>query len=727
MNPRFNALTHIHNTESVPPLDRTRKESEVFGENVFTVKMMKQYLSREVFVKLKEAMDHGTPLDKHIAGPVANGIKTWAMDRGATHYTHWFQPLTGRTAEKHDSFLDLSDGEPVEKLSAEELSQQEPDASSFPSGGLRTTFEARGYTAWDVSSPVFIFETKYGSTLCIPTIFVSYTGEALDFKIPLLRSISLLDKAAVDVCNYFDRSVRRVFPTLGPEQEYFLVDERFHDLRPDLVLTGRTLFGAAPARGHQLDDHYFGAIPERVFAFMNELEYEAHRLAIPLKTRHNEVAPSQFECAPRFEALNVSVDHSLLIMDLIDRMARKHGFRALLHEKPFAGMNGSGKHNNWSLSTDSGKNLLAPGRNPKENLMFLTFFVCVIKAVHDHADLLRASIASAGNDHRLGANEAPPAIVSVFVGSQLDKVLEDVEDPPRRKKNESVSDLMHLGIASIPELLLDNTDRNRTSTFAFTGNKFEFRAVGSSANSSNPMMVLNVIVADTLKEFKSRVDSKIKRGRKKEAAILDVIREFIIASKAIRFEGDGYSEAWMAEAKKRGLSNINHTPEALDALIAPAAVELFTSHQILTEGELHARYEVQMENYLDTVKIEGEVIREMVYTLVIPGAVRYQKELLENIQLLLSVGMDRTLAAVPSQVATEIGNLLNALQKDVAAMEKEKKAAEKAGKLRDEARHYAQKIVPLFQQIRSHADALEQLVSDEHWQLPKYREMLFIR
>ncbi len=727
MNPRFTALDRIHSLEPLPAIDRSRRASEIFGENVFTPRQMKHYLSREVYLKLKESTDAGNVLDRTIAGPVANAIKAWAMDRGATHYTHWFQPLTGRTAEKHDSFLEIADGEAIEKFSGDELAQQEPDASSFPSGGLRTTFEARGYTAWDCSSPVFVFESKYGKTLCVPTIFVSYTGEALDYKIPLLKSIALLDRAAVEVCNYFDRSIKRVMPTLGAEQEYFLIDERYHDLRPDLVLTGRTLFGAGSARGHQLDDHYFGAIPERAFAFMNELEHEAHRLAIPLRTRHNEVAPSQFECAPKFENLNVAVDHSLLLMDLIDKLAKKHKMRALLHEKPFAGVNGSGKHNNWSLGTDTGKNLLAPGRNPKENLMFLTFFVCVIKAVHEYADLLRASIASAGNDHRLGANEAPPAIVSVFVGSQLSKVLDDVETPPRRKKNDTVSELMHLGISEIPELLLDNTDRNRTSPFAFTGNKFEFRAVGSAANSSNPMMILNVIVADALKEFKVRTDSKIKRGRKKESAILDVIKEYIIASKSIRFEGDGYSDAWVKEAARRKLPNVRNTPLALDGYLSVKAVKLLTTHRIFSEPELQARYGVLLEIYLDTVKIEAQVIREMSRTIVIPAAVRYQRELMESIRIGKEAGMDPSATTTQVELANEIGIQLNALRDDLAKLETESLAAGKKTKMRDVAIYFAEKVVPVMADIRQHTDALEQVVADETWTLPKYREMLFLK
>ncbi|MDX1909815.1 MAG: glutamine synthetase III [Bacteroidia bacterium] len=726
MNPRYKALEQILSRTSAQPVDQSRRPSEIFGENVFNKKMMKHYLSKETYVALKETMDQGRTLDPAIAGPVANAIKAWAMDKGATHYTHWFQPLTGRTAEKHDSFLELSDDEAIDKFSGKELSQQEPDASSFPSGGLRRTFEARGYTAWDCSSPVFILETTYGKTLCIPTIFISYTGEALDFKIPLLKSMSLLDKAAVAVCKYFDDSVSRVTATLGPEQEYFLVDRAWYELRPDLQLAGRTLFGRPSARNQQLEDHYFGSIPERAFAFMNELEQEAHRLAIPLKTRHNEVAPSQFECAPQFESLNISIDHQLMTMDLIDRVAQKHNLVALLHEKPFAGINGSGKHNNWSMGTDTGKNLLSPGKNPEENLMFLTFFVTVIKAVYEYADLLRASIASAPNDHRLGANEAPPAIISAFLGSQLAKILDDIENPPRRKKNEKSSDLMHLGIAEIPPLFLDNTDRNRTSPFAFTGNKFEFRAVGSSANSSNPMMVLNVIVAEQLRDFKEQVDAKIKRGRNKEAAILDVIREYVKSSKAVRFEGDGYSEEWVTEAAARGLSNVKQTPRALDAYVAPKAEELFVKNGVFTKEELHARHEVLLENYIKKVQIEADLIHDIATTSIIPAGVKYQLELLETIEGAQEAGLKKEAFSAQVALAGSIGEALGTIYDLSAKMAEVREAVEK-GHSREIAIGYAEQVLPYFDQIRAQVDYLETVLPDTLWPLPKYREMLFVR
>jgi len=525
MNARFRAIEQIQKRARRAAIEPSARPSEIFAENVFNPKAMKQYLSKEIFTTLMSCMQKGESLDRNIADAVANAVKSWALDKGATHYTHWFQPLSGYTAEKHESFLELSDDEPIDKFSGEELAQQRPDASSFPGGGIRSTFEARGYTAWDSSSPIFIFETTYGRTLCIPTIFVSYTGKSLDYKLPLLKSMSLLDKAATGICNLFGENVKRVYPTLGLEQEYFLVDRSFFQLRPDLVLTGRTVFGAAPARGQQLDDHYFGSIPERAFAFMNELELECHRLGIPLKTRHNEVAPSQFECAPRYENLNVAIDHSLMMSDLIGRTAKKHNLAALMHEKPFEGVNGSGKHSNWSLSTDTGKNLLAPGSDPQGNLLFLAFFVSVIKAVHTYADLLGGSIVSAGNDLRLGVHEAPPPIMSVFVGNHLRRILNDLDNPPRKRKHEPINELLRLGISEIPELLIDNTDTNRTSPFAFTGNKFEFRAVGASANCSQVLTILNTIVADQLVDFKEKVDAKLRRGRNLNLPVLDILKE----------------------------------------------------------------------------------------------------------------------------------------------------------------------------------------------------------
>ncbi len=726
MNPRFNALQNIQSRPNVEALEAVRSK-DVFAANVFSLKVMKNYLSGDVFKRLKACVEQSEPMDRAIAGQVAGAMKAWAIERGATHYTHWFQPLTGLTAEKHDAFFELNDGEPIEKFAEGELVQQEPDASSFPSGGLRNTFEARGYSAWDPGSPAFIFETRYGKTLCIPSVFVSYTGEALDLKTPLLKSINLLDKAATEVCQLFDKKVSKVIATLGAEQEYFLIDKTYFELRPDLVLTGRTLYGAAPARGQQLDDHYFGSISERVMGFMVELERDAHKLGIPLKTRHNEVAPAQFECAPIFEEMNVAIDHAQVLMDLIDRVARKHHFRALLHEKPYAHINGSGKHNNWSLATDTGKNLLSPGKEPKENMMFLTFFSTVVKALHEHADLLRASIATAGNDYRLGANEAPPAIISAFIGSQLTEVLNEVANPPRTRNQKQDNPYMRLGIPKIPELLRDTTDRNRTSPFAFTGNKFEFRAVGSSANSAAPMTILNLIVANQLIDFKKSVDKKVARGRKKEAAILDVMKEYITSSEAIRFEGNGYGQEWVEEAAKRGLSNIKQTPDALAAYISEKSEMLFTEHKIFTQAELHARYEIMLESYLKKVSIESRVMEELAMSNIIPSAIRYQKELLEVIEAMADVDMPESVYVTQKELVLEISEHISAVMTGIKEMAKKRAAADAHEHAREQAVAYSTTVQPCFEPIRNHADALELLVADNYWTLPKYREMLFVR
>ncbi|MFK7970903.1 MAG: glutamine synthetase III [Bacteroidia bacterium] len=727
MNARNNALHLIQQRTPRKAIDHSKRAAEIFAENVFDDEAMRHFLDKEVYKKLNKAIQHGGTIDREIAAPVASAMKAWALSKGASHFTHWFQPLTGLAAEKHDAFFELTDDGPIEKFGATELAQQEPDASSFPNGGLRSTFEARGYTAWDCSSPAFIFNNPYGKTLCIPTIFVAYTGEALGYKLPLLKSINMLDEAATAVAQLFDKKVKHVNCTLGAEQEYFLVDETYFNMRPDLVLTGRTVFGATPAKGQQLDDHYFGAIPERAFAFMNELEREAHSMGIPLKTRHNEVAPGQFECAPRFEELNVACDHGQLLMDLVDRTARRHNLRALLHEKPFAGINGSGKHNNWSLATDGGKNLLSPGSNPKENLMFLAFFCTVIKAMHEHADLMRASIASAGNDHRLGANEAPPAIISVFIGSQLSEVLDHIAQPPRKKRNSETNPYLELGIKKIPELLLDNTDRNRTSPFAFTGNKFEFRAVGSTANSAGPMTMLNLIVAEQLKDFKAKVDGKLKRSRKVEAAILDVVKEYIIDSKAIRFEGDGYSDEWVTEAESRGLSNIKKTPHALGSYLAPKAVKLFKSTGIFTEPEMHARYEVLIENYLNKVKIEADIIEELTMTTVLPVAMEYQAQLLSLIDNGKDAGLKKGALGAQTKIVERIGKHINAAYDGVEAMTKARAKATKKKDATEEAKSFAEAVLPHFDIIRDHVDALETLLPDAKWPLPKYREMLFVR
>ncbi|MCI4671496.1 MAG: glutamine synthetase III [Bacteroidia bacterium] len=724
MNVRQEALRSILSRALSPKGDKAVKTKEIFGESVFHRTAMKSYLSDQAYKTLSDAMEKGRVLDSGVAGAVAGGIKAWAIDKGATHYTHWFQPLTGRTAEKHESFLAFLEGEPIEKFSGTELSQQEPDASSFPSGGLRTTFEARGYTAWDSSSPVFLLDTSFGTTLCIPTIFVSYTGQSLDYKMPLLKSISKINQAATDLCQFFDVKVSKVTPTLGLEQEYFLVDKNYYLLRPDLYQTGRTLFGAKPARGQQMSDHYFGAIPERIYAFMNELELEAHRMGIPLKTRHNEVAPGQFECAPVFESVNIAIDHGLMIMDLLDRIANKHGLVALLHEKPFAGLNGSGKHNNWSLMTDSGKNLLSPGSKPGENLMFLSFFVCVIKAVWEHSGLLKAAIVSAGNDLRLGSHEAPPAIISVFLGHQLDKVLKDIENPPRKKRNEDVDPLMHLGIASIPELLLDNTDRNRTSPFAFTGNKFEIRAVGASANSSLAMTVLNTIVAEQLIEFRSRVKSKINRGRPQDLAVLDMLKEFITESKNIRFEGDSYSKEWVELATKRSLATSSRTPDALASLIQYPSIKLFKKMGVMSEAELKSRHDVLTEKYLQQGLMEAQVMKELIMTNVLPASSEYQSALSDLALKKNELGINNNGELSLLRKLTKIGEeLLFGLEEIDKSLDELLGINDKV----EQARKFSNILPNQLVFCREKIDQLEVLLPDQSWPFPKYRELLLIR
>ncbi|MDE3126258.1 MAG: glutamine synthetase III, partial [Bacteroidota bacterium] len=665
-----------------------------------------------------------------MANQIANGIRAWAESRGVTHFTHWFQPLTGTTAEKHDSFFTLkSDGTSLEQFDGDALIQQEPDASSFPSGGLRATFEARGYTAWDPSSPAFIIEIGQGKTLCIPTIFVSYTGESLDYKAPLLKALESLNKSAVDVCNYFDKNVTKVTATLGWEQEYFVIDERLANARPDLVQCGRTVFGAAPAKGQQLEDHYFGSIPERVYHFMRDFENECYKLGIPLKTRHNEVAPSQFEVAPIFEEVSVAVDHNALLMDIMDRVARRHKLRVLIHEKPFAGINGNGKHNNWSMATDTGVNLLSPGKTPKTNLMFLTFFVNTIKAVHDYADLLRASIASAGNDHRLGANEAPPAIISVFVGQYLAKVLNEIETRVGDKFDEQDEAILKLDIhRSIPELMLDNTDRNRTSPFAFTGNKFEFRAVGSSANCANPMTVLNVIMAETLQQFKKDVDALIEKGDKKEIAIMQTIQKYIVESKNVLFEGDGYSEAWHHEAERRGLPNVPTTPLALDAMVSKKAKELFEKNHVFSVAELEARHEIELEKYIKKVQIEARIMGDLALNHIIPTAIKYQNELIQNITGLKAAGIPESQYKSQLEILSKISEHIQVVYEKVHALVEARKIANNIENTRTKAIAYCTQVKEAyFDVIRYHVDKLEALVDDEHWSLPKYRELLFLR
>lgn len=728
MSLRFSALNNINQTKDVAVA--SAKITALFGENVFTLSKARAFLSDEAYKSLVASIKGGKKIDRSVANQIAAGIRQWAETKGVTHYTHWFQPLTGTTAEKHDSFFTLKgDGTAIEEFDGAALIQQEPDASSFPSGGIRATFEARGYTAWDPSSPAFIMEIGQGKTLCVPTIFVSYTGETLDYKAPLLKSLEALNKHAVEVANYFDKNVSRVSATLGWEQEYFVVDEAMFNARPDLVLSGRTVFGHAPAKGQQLEDHYFGSIPERVYAFMRDFENESYKLGIPLRTRHNEVAPAQFECAPIFEEVSVAVDHNTLLMDVMDRVARRHKLRVLLHEKPFAGINGSGKHNNWSMSTDTGVNLLAPGKTPKTNLMFLTFFVNTIKAVHDYSEILRASIASAGNDHRLGANEAPPAIISVFIGQYLSNVLAEVKERVGDKFDEQDEAILKLDLhRSIPELLLDNTDRNRTSPFAFTGNKFEFRAVGSTANCANPMTVLNSIMAQTLKQFKKDVDAQIEKGDKKEIAIMHVLREYIVDSEKVLFEGDGYSEAWQKEAEKRGLPNVKTTPLALDAMVTEKSKHLFESNDVLTHVELEARHEIELEKYIKRVQIEARIMGELCTSHVLPAAIKYQNILINNIKGLKEVGLADSSYMNQKQILEKISQHISTLSDLVEKMIEARKVCNAMDNTRTKAIAYESQVkAPFFDAIRYSVDKLELLVDDTYWPLPKYREMLFLR
>ena len=703
------------------------KISEYFGENVFNLHVMRSYLPDEAYDGILEAMEKGTPISRKVADQTASAMKEWAISRGATHYTHWFQPLTGSTAEKHDSFIaPTADGRAIEKFDGSLLVQQEPDASSFPSGGIRNTFEARGYTLWDPTSPAFV----WGETLCIPTIFISYTGYALDNKTPLLKALSAVDAAATAVCQYFDKNITKVNATLGWEQEYFLVDKALYAARPDLAMTGRALFGAAPAKGQQLDDHYFGAIPERVSAFMKDFEMEAHKLGIPVTTRHNEVAPNQFELAPVFEEANLANDHNLMLMELLEKVARRHDFRILLHEKPFAGVNGSGKHNNWSLGTNTGVNLLKPGNNPKTNLRFLTFFVNTLAALHRHADVVRASIASVGNDHRLGANEAPPAIMSAFIGSQLTELLDGLEGSIKAGKlTPADKTALKLEIGRIPEVLLDNTDRNRTSPFAFTGNKFELRAAGSTANCAVPMTVLNTIVAEQLNAFKAAVDARIQGGDKKDDALLKELQQLIKDHKAIRFEGNGYGDAWVKEAKKRGLSNLNDTPTALSVWGRKEVAELFESMGVLTPEELHARQEVEYENYIMKRQIEARIAGDMATNIVLPAAIAYQNMLIENISGLTDVfGKDaKALTAGQREVLAEVSNAVSELHTSTSKLREERAKINKMEDIAKRAVKYGSVVTPLIEEVGSHCARLEQLVDNEIWPLPKFQEMLFTR
>jgi len=716
---RFEALKKLHDRSKVHVEPSTPHISKFFGENVFGMEQMRSTLAPAVFKKVSNAIKNHEKIDEATADAVASAAKSWAIAKGATHFTHWFQPMTGGTAEKHDSFFDALSG--IEKFKGSELVQQEPDASSFPSGGIRSTFEARGYTAWDPTSPMFL----YGKTLSIPTIFVSYTGETLDTKSPLLKALKAVDLAATQVCQLFDKDINHVVASLGSEQEYFAVDKALADARPDLVMGGRTVFGHAPARGQQLEDHYFGTIPGRVYDFMREFEIEAWKLGIPVRTRHNEVAPSQFEVAPLFEEVNVANDHNQLMMDVMSRLGEKHGLKILFHEKPFAGVNGSGKHNNWSLITDTGVNLYAPTSSAKDNLLFLTFFITTIKAVHEHADLLRASIATAANDFRLGANEAPPAIMSVFIGSQMTAVLDELEKKGNVKIEKGDNMYMKLGIDQIPEIILDATDRNRTSPFAFTGNKFEFRAVGSSDNCGTPMTALNLIVADQLTKFYETVNKEIEKGEEKRMAIVNVLRKYIKESKAIRFEGDGYSDEWVKEAAKRGLSNIKTMPLAIDAYLSKKSLELFGRYGVMTHKEVEARNEIKLESYIKKVQIEARVVGDLAMNHIIPTAIAYQNKLITNANGLKGLGIDNKAVV---QTIKEISGHIEIIKNGVRDLVEERKRINKIADTHKRAIAYCDDIKEkYFEAIRDSVDKLELLVDDEDWPLVKYRELLFLR
>ena len=719
---RFNALTESQRRQPIAVAENG-KRSELFAVNVFNEAAMRQAMTREAFESVMNAIRYGEKIDRRVADQVAAAMRDWAISKGATHYTHWFQPLTGGTAEKHDAFFEpVSRDRAIERFGGGQLVQQESDASSFPNGGIRNTFEARGYTAWDPTSPPFV----YGTTLCIPTIFISYTGEALDNKTPLLKALTAIDTAATEVARYFDKNVNKVTATLGWEQEYFLVDKTLAYSRPDLMIAGRTLLGHQAAKGQQLDDHYFGSIPERVLSYMRDLEHECLLLGIPLKTRHNEVAPHQFEFAPIFEETNLAVDQNALLMDVMRKVADRHSFVVLFHEKPFAGVNGSGKHNNWSLATDTGINLLAPSRTPIKNIQFLTFFICTIKAVCQYEPLLRASVASATNDYRLGANEAPPAIVSVFIGEQLTKVLDALEVASEELSQEEKTDLKLNVVGKIPDLFLDTTDRNRTSPFAFTGNKFEFRAVGSKANCGRPMMVLNTIVAKQLTDFKKEVDALIAKGMKKEDAIFKVLRSYIKTSKKIRFEGDGYSKQWEDEAAKRGLSNHKTTPEALKENITEKAIALFEGMGVLNRVELMARYEIALEEYVKTVQIESRVLGDIARNHIVPTAVRYQNTLIENVKGLKEIFGEsyQEVAAEQLELIRHISEHIKVIHSKTDAMIEARKRANHLPKFEEKAHSYCHEVKPFFDEIRYHCDKLEMMVDDELWTLTKYRELM---
>ncbi|MFK7799852.1 MAG: glutamine synthetase III [Aureispira sp.] len=725
MNNRFKALELLSNRKRVETTPLSVNVSERFACNVFNKTVMKQYLAPKSYKQFERLIQEGKNLDRDLADHIAESMKKWALSKGVTHYAHWFQPLTGRTAEKHDSFFTLNhEGEAIEEFTGNELVQQEPDGSSFPGGGLRSTFEARGYTAWDPTSPAFIFDINQQKTLYIPTIFVTYGGQALDYKLPLLKSQAYLESAAIDVCHLFDNEAKKIFVTLGWEQEYFLLDEALYNARPDLVMTGRTLLGRLSPKGQQLDDHYFGSIPERVYAFMTDLEQECYKLGIPLRTRHNEVAPGQYEFAPIYEDVNTAVDHNQLLMDVMERIAIRHKLRVLLHEKPYAGVNGSGKHNNWSMSTDTGKNLLSPGKEPDKNLQFLAFFVTTIQAVNKYADILRASVTSASNDHRLGANEAPPAIISVFIGEALTRVLNQIEKG--EASEDGVSAVLNL-LDQIPDLKLDNTDRNRTSPFAFTGNKFEIRMAGSTVNCAAPMTTMNMIVGKQLREFSQDVQMLQEfNGASRDSAILTVIKNYIQESKDVRFEGDGYSNEWRDEAMRRGLGNHGDTPRALDVYSKKETIALFEETGVLSAIELEAHYEVQLEAYLLKLQIESRTIAEMCVSQVLPAAVAYQNVLLKNIRGLKEVGLDESAYEAQLALVTEISEHINTLKEKSKVM-RDARAAAKDLSARDKAYAYCDKIKPIMEELRNAADELEPLISDELWPLVKYREMLFLK
>ena len=726
---RFKAVEEAQNRTATKVEIPAGKVTDFYGSNIFNDEVMRAMLSPEAYMKVTVAIKSGDKIDREIADEVAAAMKSWAVSKGATHYTHWFQPLTGGSAEKHDAFFDINlDGKAVEKFKGSALTQQEPDASSFPNGGIRATFEARGYTAWDPTSPAFIMYNEAGTgTLCIPSIFVSYTGELLDSKSPLLKSLHVLDKAATEVAIIFDRHVEKVSATLGAEQEYFLVDKSLFNARPDLMMSGRTVFGHPPAKGQQLDDHYFGSIPPRVNAFMVDFEFEALKLGIPVRTRHNEVAPAQFEVAPTFEEVNLACDHNILLMDLMRKIARKHNFEVLFHEKPFAGINGSGKHNNWSLGTDTGVNLLGPSTKPKESLRFVTFLVNVVKAVHDNADLLRASIASAGNEHRLGANEAPPAIISIFLGTQMTKVLNDLENKEIVSIEKGENAYIKLGLNRIPSILLDNTDRNRTSPFAFTGNKFEYRGVGGSANSAQPMMILNTIVANQLEKFRADYDAEMTDHEgKKEEVIVKILKRYIKESKKILFEGNGYGDEWKEEAAKRGLSNIASTPEALKAYLNKDFIEIFERLGVLTEREFHARYEIELENYIKKIQIESRLIGDLAMNHVVSTAVKYQTRLVQTAKALKDMELVNEATPVIN-IIKEISERVTIISKLVHEMTEARKRINNLEDIEEQAKLYGTEVKGFFEEIRYHVDKLEILIDDEDWPLVKYRELLYIR